>query len=610
MADPTGAAPQVDADGLHPLARERFRAALTAAGFTLHGKEGNGNERWDGTITARWRDAESGEEREAAHQIRIGLWAAFPFQAPSAFATDPREQMPNSRHARPLQNGSLCVYAANYRADTQRGWAPWRTGEEYLARVEELLSRMHSGAWEDVDRPPDLNTAFPQAKGDPAMTLVSDGWVPPTGASSGRFGIWRSSPNIVLADGPVEGTGAVQPKPADERALIVLGFHENAREAVGAWFRLNREPDPRESLGAVLAEIDRASGHETGWAVDECRRLIGADAGGKRPVFLALGYPDPTLEGREGWLFLQARPAEGKPIRWREPQTIAATGVTASETVPIDRHALMRRTGPLATAVGGRNVVVFGVGALGGAVALLLARSGIERLVLVDSDRIRPGNAVRHVGKITDVGELKTHALWREIIYHTPNVHVRERVATWNPERLREYIAGADVVVDATAEQPFTLLLNEVCVEVGRPLVQVETTRRAAIGRVRVVRPGRDACLLCYEVHAQSKHYSVVPPGDGEEFFEDGCGVPTVEAPAVDVEATANWAARTVLWLLQDRLGPRNHLLVVNEEVPALAGDLAIVGAHWDVFAPVRSCECCDKAVANTMTVTTEEPVA
>jgi hypothetical protein len=611
LADPASPAAVEDAGGLHPLARERFRAALIAAGFTLVGRESNGDERWDGTVIARWRDPDTGSTREAIHKIRIGLWAAFPFQAPSAFAMDPREHMPSSRHAQPLPNGSLCLYAASYRPDTQRGWAPWRTGEEYLARLRELLSRMHSGEWEEEDRPPDLHTAFPQAKGDPAMTLVGEGWLPPSGSRSGRFGIWRRSSSIVLADCPVADVGAVPAKPAEQRVNIVLGLHEQPREAVGAWFRLDREPAPRASLGAVLAEIDRASGHDMGWALGECRRLIGADAGGKRPVFLALGYPDPTLGGREGWLFLEARPeGAGKPIRWREPQTLVAAVVTASETVPIDPQALMRRTGPLAAAVSGKTALVFGVGALGGSMALLLARSGIERLILVDGDRIRPGNAVRHVADISHTGRLKTSVLFMDIIYHVPNVYVEEHLATWDLAKLRAYVARADVVVDATAEQPFSLLLNAICVGAGRPLVQVDTTRRAAFGRVRIIRPGRDACLLCYEAHAQSTRYPIVPPGDEGEFFDDGCGVPTVEAPAVDVDATANWAARAVLWLLQDRLGPRNHLLVVNEEVAGVSGDLAVVGVHWDVFAPVTGCECCGTTRVRVLPVETEGPVA
>lgn len=594
MAESTTARADDAPDAFHPAARERFRAALTAAGFSLADRAADGTERWLGVATARWSEAGTGVEQSAEHRLEVVLWPGFPFQQPSVFPMDPPGSMPASRHAVPLPNGALCLYAASYRPDTQRGWAPWRTGEEFLERLHELLARIHSGEWSEADRPPDLHTAFPKAIGDPQMMLIGGGWTPPAGERVGRFGVWRRNESLVLADRPVGGDGQVASAPSEDTVLLVLGLSDKPRERVGAWFRLEREPAPRNTLGGILAEVDRAAGQPAGWALGECRRLIGGDAGGKRPVLLALGYPDLLVAGRESWLFLEARPDGAvKSIRWREHETLDRAGVRAFETVTIDRATLMRRTGPLAKAVAGRTVLVFGVGALGGSISLLLARSGVERLMLVDGDRLRPGNAVRHVAGLLSTGQLKTSAVFWEVLAHTPDVVVEMLDPTWDPRALRALVRRADVVVDATAEQPFNLLLNEVCVRAARPLIHVETTRRAAIGRVRVVRSGRDACLLCYSAHARTPAYPVVPPGEEGEFFEAGCGVPTVEAPAVDVEATANWAARVVLWLLRDTLGPRNHLLVVNEAVPGLTGDLAIVGVHWDVFAPVPSCACC-----------------
>jgi molybdopterin/thiamine biosynthesis adenylyltransferase len=600
-----GDAPGTDApDDFHHEARDRFRASLSAAGFSLVDRDARGRERWDGTVIASWPDA-TGAEQNAEHRIRIVMGPGFPFQQPSAFAMDPPGSIPTSRHATPLPNGSLCLYAASYRPDTQRGWAPWRTGEEFLERLRDLLVRIHTGEWDEADRPPDLHLAFPMGDGDPTMTLLGTGWVPPPGGRSGRFGLWRKNESVVLADSPVANAGAVATAPASSSTLIMLGLHDAERAAVGAWFRLDREPQPQKTLGSMLAEIDRAVGQSSGWARTEIKKLVGGDSGGRRPVFLALGYPDRLVAGTESWLFLEARPGvPGGRIRWSEPNSVHRAALLASETVPVHPGALMRRTRSLAKSVAGRTVIVFGVGALGGAVALMLARSGIERLVLVDSDRLRPGNAVRHVGNLTHVGKRKTEVVWWEVLTHVPEVSIEQYDSTWDPELLRLHVQRADVVVDTTAELPFNLLLSEVCVRTDRPLVQAETTRRAAVGRVRIVRPGRDACLLCYSAHVRTPAYPVVPPGDEGEFFEAGCGDPTVEAPAVDVEATANWTARAVLWLLRDTLGPRNHLLVVNDEVPGLTGNAAVVGAHWDVFGPVPGCESCgatQKAKAQTV---------
>lgn len=584
---------------MQPEARRRFREALRDAGFSQTEADER-KECWRGNVTARWRDVATGEDRSKEHRVSVVLWPGFPFQQPSAFPEDSQNQLPQSRHAVPLPNGSLCLYGASYRPDTQRGWAAWRTGEEYLARLGELLSRIYSGEWDEADRPPDLHTAFRQHPAGPSMIVIGGSWSPPRDARSGRFGIWRKDATVALADRPVAGPAEVGTEPTDDLALMFLGFSQKRREAVGSWIRLEREPGPRKSLGALLKEIDRAARAPEGWALAECKRLIGSDAGGKRPVVLALGYPDSSVADGESWLFLEARPEDaGKPMRWREPQTLDRTQLLGWETAAASRDALMRRTGPMARAVAGRTVVIFGVGAIGSAVAVLLARSGIEHLILVDSDRLRPGNIVRHVAALTEVGSPKTRAVKWQILSRTPNVEVEEHGATWDPGSVRRLVQRADVSVDATAEQPFNLLLNEICVGEGRTLVQAETARRAAIGRVRVVRPGRDACILCHHALAGTPAYPTVPAGDEGEFFDTGCGVPTVEAPAVDVEATANWAARAVLWILRDSLGPQNHLLLVNDQEPGLTGDLAIVGSHWSVFAPVTGCECCGAKAPN-----------
>lgn len=575
----------------YATARSIFRDALLAAGFSRE-PDVNGIEIWRGTLAVEWRDPDSGEARTTSHRVQIELKPGFPFRKPYAFPIESEVELPVGRHAAPLTRGVLCLFPETYRSDTQTGWAPWWTGVEFLDRVRTWYVHTLQRDWPPTDRPPDLHMSFP-SDGSHPMMLVSDDWTPPAGERYGRFGVWRAKEEPAFAGSPLAGSGAV-PEIHEDRLLWAFSLAGKPRATLGAWFRLDREPAPRTTLGGILAEIDRATGHEHGLAAKECARLIGAEAAFRRTPVLALGYPDIGVPGGEAWLFLGIAPdAKGAPFSWKVAASMERAQLVAYETVSITRSALMRRTGPLARAVAGKRVAIFGIGALGSAVALLLARSGVETLHLVDSDRLRPGNAVRHVGSLMQTGAPKTRATTMAILQHAPDTVVYKAAEQWDPARIATIVEKADIVVDATAHQPFSLLLNDICLRKDTPLVHGETMRRAAIGRVRVIRPRRDACLVCYENHAHSPEYPVVPPGVDADFLEEGCGVPTVEAPGVDVESTANWMARSVLWVIQDTLGPRNHCLVVNEEVTGVTGDLTEVGVHWSVFGRAPGCEAC-----------------
>lgn len=65
---------------------------------------------------------------------------------------------------------------------------------------------------------------------------------------------------------------------------------------------------------------------------------------------------------------------------------------------PGDAHSLILRAGPVAETMQAWKATLFGVGALGGYTATLLAESGLGQLNLVDPHVPLPGNVVRHVG--------------------------------------------------------------------------------------------------------------------------------------------------------------------------------------------------------------------
>ena len=75
----------------------------------------------------------------------------------------------------------------------------------------------------------------------------------------------------------------------------------------------------------------------------------------------------------------------------------------------------------------------------------------------------------------------------------------------------------------------------------------VTTYRRARLERLVFCTSEGDPCARCHsysDAFRSAFDYPVVPPAlEDESFQEDGCGHPTQEAVAVDVEAVAHLAA-------------------------------------------------------------------
>ena len=573
---------------LYPDERAAFCRALLAYGFRSAPRTVG---QYEGPLTVRWVDPADGTPQESVHRVRIVLPSALPFAKPAVVPLDTDPPLRGARHQSPDEDHALCLFR-----DDRDGWMPWMDAAHLVERIRTWFVHYHQDDWPAEDRPPDLHLYFPQREGSrPVMTTGQD-WPPERGAA-GRFGVWASGTARAFAGNPTEGS--VMPATrSDDRVVAPLQLRDCDRRHVGVWFRLTGEPQPHARLAPLLREIDRAAGHAAGWAEGHIRALVG-DRIHKHShrLILALGYPN--VGGNEEWLFLASDlvAAVKGAKRWRNAAESLA--VTSFETAHASTSALMRRTAHTAQGLHHRKVLILGVGAVGSSVAVSLAKSGVPQLDLVDFDRIRPGNAVRHAAGLRYVGWPKTIATEEEIHQHAPDCTVTVGGNAWELDVLAARIEAADAVVDATANDGFSFLVNEVALRARKPVVYAACHRRAALGLVRLVRPGQDACFLCYESgggsYGQDPSYPTIPAGDEGEFIEGGCGVPTVEAAAVDVEATANVAARSVLRLLQGRQGDANHCVIVNDSLPDVTGILAELGHHWQTWRPQHACGACSR---------------
>lgn len=118
------------------------------------------------------------------------------------------------------------------------------------------------------------------------------------------------------------------------------------------------------------------------------------------------------------------------------------------------------------------RVLLVGAGGLGSPSALYLAAAGVGTLGIVDSDIVDESNLQRQVLHTTDrVGMSKVESAKQTINALNPEVNVVGYETRLGPENARDIIAQYDIVVDGADNFDTRYLLNDLCVELGKPNV-------------------------------------------------------------------------------------------------------------------------------------------
>jgi ubiquitin-protein ligase len=144
-----------------------------------------------------------------------------------------------------------------------------------------------------------------------------------------------------------------------------------------------------------------------------------------------------------------------------------------------------------------RRVAMIGCGSVGSKIAVMLARSGVGKFLLVDDDLMLPENLVRNNLDWRDVGSHKVEALKRQILLVNPTADVTTRVyrlggqaSSGSIESVLERIAECDLLVDATADEH---VFNYLAAAVGfgkKPMVWAEVFGGGIGGLIARHRPG------------------------------------------------------------------------------------------------------------------------
>lgn len=209
------------------------------------------------------------------------------------------------------------------------------------------------------------------------------------------------------------------------------------------------------------------------------------------------------------------------------------------------------------------SAVVLGAGSLGSDVALHLARAGVGRLVVIDSDRFEVNNSVRHALGIDKAGLRKAAAVAEACRLANPFCQVSSIELTVGgiepPERpplkvLEEAVRETDILVETTGVNQIELLAGRVAWDHGAPLVSCWVTDGSWAGEVIRVRPGITMCMTCF--HAGQRQGQLLngdaAPEDEAMVVAQGCTHPTVSGAGFDASETAAMAARLACQTLLD----------------------------------------------------------
>lgn len=270
----------------------------------------------------------------------------------------------------------------------------------------------------------------------------------------------------------------------------------------------------------------------------------------KKVRALALMYPDELQWRRVGpnlTLLIQRRnsePVNGKYTQLAAVRTEFESAAFRQARVP-ELHEFPQR-----------KVALFGTGALGSFLAMELARSGIGRLSVLDCDDLSAGNTVRWALGRNYVGNPKVAVIANEIGQAYPHTQVRpvglrlgaNNASSDETKLLDEMLAGADIVVDATASLRVNDYLSRLAHERDVPYIWLSTTNGAWGGMVGRVRPGAHACWMCHR-HHMTEGGAIKPPPQkpGElDVQPAGCLDPTFTGTAFDANEVVLQAVRLI----------------------------------------------------------------
>jgi hypothetical protein len=390
----------------------------------------------------------------------------------------------------------MCLYTTE-----DHGTTPWLDADEFLTQVEQWIDNTLAG-WTSDNPDMDLDRYF--ASAEPSLlVLYSD---------LDRY----TSPYVMLR--------------TDVHTAKVTGEGKTPKRH-----------RPRQRLYGYVADIGtpkvppRTWDHVMGLATttDDVTQLIAEGLIDIVLVRYRRGDEDGVLALR---------------VQWKADGVVAQAMPSAS----MDETVMALRSGPQRSRLQGAHVFVVGGGALGSFVADALVRAGLGHLTIADYDVVRPGNLVRHLVGIKQVGMTKGAAI-KDYLDAAPYSRCEIEVSPtgiWTVEQASVALGSCDLLIDATANSVASGVLAHAARITGTPLLAACLQNNGETQRVDVIPP-----LAGASIPPTPQRTTTMPT-----LYEGGCGSPVSPTPPHAVlEAAAMTVAHAVGLLTDQPLSPNGE---------------------------------------------------
>lgn len=144
------------------------------------------------------------------------------------------------------------------------------------------------------------------------------------------------------------------------------------------------------------------------------------------------------------------------------------------------------------------SVTLIGCGALGTALANLMVRAGVGRLVIADRDFVELNNLQRQAlfdeTHVTSRQPKATAAAERLRVINS-EIEIVPHIVDVNPDNVESLVNDADLVLDGTDNFEVRYLVNDACIKLDIPWVYAAVI--GSSGMTATIVPGQTACLRC-----------------------------------------------------------------------------------------------------------------